>query len=299
MSLERGRDGDARGLGGRALYVVLGLGLSSAVACAGMCAETPPATSGTAPDERAPATAATAPTPTPEVEPERLRVRVQARHPHDRDAFTQGLVYDHGRIFESTGLPGRSSLREVRLEDGEVLRRRVIDAPRFAEGLALVGGELVQLTWQDHVAFVYDAATFETRRQHRYATEGWGLCFDGTSLVMSDGSDTLFFRDPATFEVRREVTVRRRGRPVRQLNELECVGPHVYANVWQTDEIVRVVAESGAVDREIDASGLLSEEERYGADVLNGIAYVPETQRFLITGKLWPVLFEVTFEAVP
>lgn len=287
----------------RAFFVVLGLGVSSAVACAGMCAEAPapesPETTADVESERQVAP------PTPSVPaalpaaPSRRVVRIHARHPHDREAFTQGLVYHEGKLFESTGLVGRSSLREVRLEDGEVLRRRVVDAPRFAEGLALVGTELFQLTWQEHVVFVYDAATFESRRQYRYPTEGWGLCYDGSSLVMSDGSDTLFFRDPATFEVRREVHVTEEGRRVTMLNELECVGPHVYANVWQTDRIVRVVAATGAVDQTIDAHGLLSSDELYGTDVLNGIAYVPDTQRFLITGKLWPVLFEVTFEEAP
>lgn len=282
----------------RAWYVALGLCLSSSVACAGMCAQTPRETEVVASAEPAAPAAPSAPVPAAVVPSSRV-VRVHDRHPHDRGAFTQGLVYHEGRLFESTGLVGRSSLREVRLEDGDVLRQRVVDAPRFAEGLALVRGELFQLTWQDHVAFVYDAATFETRRQHRYETEGWGLCFDGSSLVMSDGSDTLVFRDPSTFAVRRAVRVTRGGQLVSQLNELECVGEHVYANVWQTDRIVRIVSESGAVDQEIDASGLLSEEELYGTDVLNGIAYVPETGRFLITGKLWPVIFEVTFEEAP
>lgn len=295
---------------GIATYLALGLGLLGSVACAGYCA-----TRGTSAEsasaepvsevELAPSAAPAAPAPevgaaaaaTPPVA--RLRVRVHASHPHDPAAFTQGLVYHEGRVFESTGLVGRSSLREVRLADGEVLRRRVVDEPRFAEGLALVGDELVQITWQDHVAFVYGRDDFATRRQHRYETEGWGLCFDGTALAMSDGTDALVFRDPSTFAERRRVQVRLEGRPVTQLNELECVGEHVYANVWQTDEIVRIVASTGVVDQVIDASGLLDAEQRYRTDVLNGIAYVPETRRFLITGKLWPRMFEVTFEAVP
>lgn len=242
------------------------------------------------PGEAAPAAITT-------VVPESLVVRVHERHPHAREAFTQGLVWDHGRLFESTGLEGRSSIREVDLATGQVMRRTALEPALFGEGLALVGTELVQITWMNHRAFVWDRDRFEKLREFRYRGEGWGLCHDGRSLVMSDGSETLVFRNPATFAIEREVVVTRLGRPQRELNELECVDGKVWANVWQTDEIVRIDPRTGAVDAVVDATGLLSAEERQGADVLNGIAYVPETRRFLVTGKLWPTLFEVTFEA--
>lgn len=230
------------------------------------------------------------------VVPERLVARVHARYPHREDAFTQGLVWDHGRMFESTGLVGRSSLREVALGTGEPVRNMADPADVFAEGLALVGSELVQLTWQDNVAYVYDRDTFTKRTEHRYEGEGWGLCHDGTHLVMSDGTDVLRFRDPSTFSVVRQVSVTRLGRPLRMLNELECVGDEVYANVWQTDDIVRIDARTGVVEAIIDASALVQEVRGPRVDVLNGIAYVPERGRFLVTGKQWPTLFEVTFE---
>lgn len=227
--------------------------------------------------------------------PLRMRAVVHARHPHDREAFTQGLVFSKGRLFESTGIAGRSTLREVDLATGKVLRRRDNTDDVFAEGLALVGEELVQLSWQNGRAFRYRRDDFEPLGEHRYDSEGWGLCFDGKDLVMSDGSARLFFRDPQTFEVRRVASVFVDHRPQRNLNELECVGEWVYANVWTTNEIVRIRAHDGTVDAVIDASGLLSESESEGVDVLNGIAYLPESGRFLLTGKLWPATFEVSF----
>ncbi len=202
-------------------------------------------------------------------------------------------MYHDGQLFESTGLYGRSSLRRVRLSTGEVLDRVDLPPGEFGEGLARVEGRLVQLTWRSGLAHVYDLSTFEAERSHRYSTEGWGLCFDGSRLVMSDGSDRLFFRDPTTFALRSQVSVRAGGSPVSQLNELECVGDRVYANVWQTNRIVVIDPESGQVVAEVDASGLLTASEQARADVLNGIAFVPETGRFLVTGKLWPKIFEV------
>lgn len=231
--------------------------------------------------------------------PEQLRVRVLRRLPHDPEAFTQGLeVHPDGRVFESTGLNGRSSLREVVLDSGVVTRRREVDAQYFAEGLTIVGDRLIQLTWQDGVAFEYDLATFEPRRQLAYTGEGWGLCLDtqDNRLIMSDGSATLTFRDPESFEPTGSVRVTRQGRPQRMLNELECVDGVVYANVWQTDELVRIDPETGHITAVINARGLLTREDSLGADVLNGIAYLPESQHFIITGKQWPAMFEVVFE---
>ena len=206
-------------------------------------------------------------------------------------------MHPDGRMFESTGLNGRSSLREVVLDSGVVTRRREVDAQYFAEGLTIVDDRLIQLTWQDGVAFEYDLATFEPRRQLAYTGEGWGLCLDtqDNRLIMSDGSATLTFRDPESFAPTGSVRVTREGRAQRMLNELECVDGVVYANVWQTDRILRIDPRTGAVTAEIDAAGLLTAEERAAADVLNGIAYDPEGQRFYITGKLWPKLFAVRF----
>ena len=226
---------------------------------------------------------------------ERLRVQVVQTYPHDPGAFTQGLVLTGGRLFESTGLEGRSSVREVELATGKVLRRLDVPAPVFAEGLALVGTRLFQITWKHELAYTYDRDTFKKGPSFAYTGEGWGLCHDGHDLVMSDGSARLSFRGPETFRQTREVTVRDEGRPVDQLNELECVGSQVYANVWMTDRIVRVDATTGRVTASIDASGLLNPAERYGTDVLNGIAYDASNETFLITGKLWPRIFRVKF----
>jgi glutamine cyclotransferase len=227
-----------------------------------------------------------------------LRVEVVARYPHDPAAFTQGLVLDGTRLFESTGLVGRSSLREVELATGRVLRQRDVPAPYFAEGLALAGETLIQLTWQDGRAFTYARDSFVPGATFEYGGEGWGLCHDGQDLVMSDGSAGLTFRGPSTFRVQRQLTVRLRGAPVGGLNELECVRGDVYANVWTTDRIVRIDAASGAVTATIDASGLLPAAQRAAADVLNGIAYDAASDTFLITGKLWPTLFRVKLVAV-
>jgi glutamine cyclotransferase len=232
---------------------------------------------------------------TPAVAPRLLRVEVRETLPHDPTAFTQGLVWHSGRLLESTGLSGRSSLREVEPKTGKVRRRVDLERRYFGEGLARVGDRLFQLTWQDGVAFVYDHFTFTETARFAYEGEGWGLCYDGSDLVMSDGSSTLVFRDPATFEVRRSVTVRLRGQPLARVNELECVGGSVYANVWMTDEIVVIDAKDGTVTAVIDASGLLSPVERARADVLNGIAHDPKSGDFYITGKLWPKLFRVRF----
>lgn len=228
---------------------------------------------------------------------ERLRVRVVAKYPHAADAFTQGLLWHDGTMYESTGRYGHSSLRRVQLEDGEVLAERSLDPSFFGEGLALVDDRLVQLTWRSGVALVSDVRSLEQQAMLRYPGEGWGLCFDGTALVMSDGSSILELRDPESMELVSEMTVWRGDRPVRKLNELECVGDDIYANIWQSNEIVRIDANTGQVTAVIDASGLLTPVEALRADVLNGIAYKPDTGTFLLTGKLWPHVFEVELVA--
>ena len=222
---------------------------------------------------------------------------VLATYPHDPDAFTQGLLLEDGRFYESTGLYGESTLREVVPETGEVLREVEVSPDYFAEGLTLVNDRLIQLTWRAGVALVYNFDTFEQTDTFSYEGEGWGLCYDGEELVMSDGSATLTRRDPETFAPLGTVEVRLNGNPVEMLNELECVGDSVYANIWQTDTIVKI-AEDGSVTQEIDASSLLTSAERAQLvpdAVLNGIAYDPEAETFFLTGKLWPKVLEVRF----
>lgn len=237
------------------------------------------------------------PTPSPQ-EPQRLTVKVVSTRPHDTSAYTQGLVWHEGRLYESAGLYGESSLRQVDPTTGQVLRR--VDLPRryFGEGLARVGDRLIQITWQEGAALVYRLSDLEKVGELRYPGEGWGLCYDGSRLVMSNGSDRLAFRNPETFTLLHEVRVRMGGAPVDRLNELECVDGAVYANVYQTEDIVRIDPATGEVTAVIDASGLLGPADyQAGAEVLNGIAWMPETRRFLITGKRWPLMFEV--ELVP
>lgn len=228
--------------------------------------------------------------------PEVISVR-----PHDPNAFTQGLLLHEGVFYESAGQYAESTLREVDPETGEVLRSVDVPPEFFAEGLALVGDTLIQLTWREQVALVYDRATFAPTARYSYQGEGWGLCYDGEKLYMSDGSSNLFVRDPATFELLNTIPVTLENVPVHSLNELECVGDSVYANIWLTDVIVRIDKTSGNVTGYIDAAGLLTPEEtaalRSGA-TLNGIAYAPDTGHFFITGKYWPKLFEVTFVPV-
>ncbi len=225
-----------------------------------------------------------------------LRVRVVRRYPHDTSAFTQGLLWHDGHLYESTGLRGRSTLRKVQLETGEVLERRDVDRAHFAEGLALVRDRLIQLTWRSGLAHVWSVDGFRHQGTIEYDGEGWGLCYDGQHLVMSDGSARLTFRDPETFREVRHVTVRKNGRAVPDLNELECVDGAVWANVWQSDEILRIDPANGRVTGVVDASGLLTDSERRRADVLNGIAWIPERNRFVITGKNWPHLFEIELD---
>lgn len=219
--------------------------------------------------------------------------------PHDPDAFTQGLLFHQGRFYESTGRYGLSDLREVDPETGAVIRRRPLDARYFAEGLALVGDRLIQLTYREGVAIAYDLDTFDEVERFRYEGEGWGLCFDGVTLWMSDGSSALQRRDPTTFALLGRLEVRREGRALARLNELACVGGHVFANVWLSTELVRIDTRTGRVDAVIDASGLVPDDPRVRNDrdaVLNGIAHDPASDRWWLTGKLWPVLHEVRWE---
>ena len=215
-----------------------------------------------------------------------IEYRIAVEYPHDAGAFTQGLVHDRGVLYESTGLRGRSSLRKVQLTTGRVVRKRRLSDRLFAEGLALVGDELYQLTWTSGRAFVLSVKDFSLVREHRYAGEGWGLAWDGARLVMSDGSATLRFRDPATFRIEREVEVREGDRAVGALNELEFVEGSVYANIWQSDRVARIDPASGAVTGWLDLSPIAGKERNAGeVDVANGIAW--DGRRLYVTGKLW------------
>lgn len=229
--------------------------------------------------------------------PERLRAQVLETLPHDTNAFTQGYEIAHGVLYEGTGLVGRSWVRAIDTTTGSQLARADLPPPLFGEGITVVGDSLWQLTWQNGIAIRRDADTLAEQHRVSYSGEGWGLCYqdDRQRLVMSDGSDTLTFRDPATFAETGSVEVHAAGEPVDQLNELECVGGTVYANVWQTSTILRIDPATGRVTGTIDASGLLTPSERDDANVLNGIAAVPGSEFFFITGKLWPKTFRVRF----
>jgi glutamine cyclotransferase len=224
-----------------------------------------------------------------------LKVEVLREFSHERDAYTQGLVWWDDHLFESTGRVGESTLRRLDPRTGRVEQRIDVPYEYFGEGLALIDRRLIMLTWRAQRAFTYDRDTFEVGQTFQYQGEGWGLCHDGSRLVMSDGSDLLVFRDPVTFEPIGEQRVRLRGQPLRRLNELECVDGAVYANVWEEDYLVRIDPETGRVTDYIDATGLLEGEDLVGAEVLNGIAYDPTAETFYITGKWWPKMFEVRF----
>lgn len=234
------------------------------------------------------------PTTTASSVPEDLVIRVVESYPHDPEAFTQGLLFHEDAVYESTGLRGESTVRRVDLETGEVEQKTDLDEAHFAEGLARVGDRLFQLTWRAGLAIVYDVETLEKVDEHEYTGEGWGICHDGERLIMSSGNDRLQFRDPETFEKLGEVRVTRAGRRLRRLNELECVDGLVFANVWMEDHIARIDPETGRVTAWIDAGDLLPREDRHGGeDVLNGIAYLPDSGHFLLTGKYWSRMFEV------
>ena len=219
-------------------------------------------------------------------------------YPHDREAFTQGLIFRDGFLFESTGLNGRSTVRKVRLESGEVLQRRTVDQQYFAEGLTDWGDRLLQLTWQSNIGLVYDLASFTLTSTFAYRGEGWGITHDSRRLIMSDGTPSLRFLDPVTFRETGRITVRDGAASVDELNELEFVKDRIFANVWQTDRIAMIDPESGAVTGWLDLKGLLTGRDASGANVLNGIAYDSVRDRLFVTGKLWPRLFEIRLRRV-
>ena len=220
--------------------------------------------------------------------------RIIHTYPHDRQAFTQGLVYTDGHLYESTGIKGQSTLREEDLDTGRILRMQLVSDKFFAEGLTDWKNTLVQLTWQAHTAFVYDRATFRLLRTFHYDGEGWGLTHDAKSLILSDGTSTLRFFDPETFKELRRITVKDRGKPVDQLNELEFIRGEIYANVWHTNRIARISPANGRVLGWIDLTGLMPRDQLSSDEaVLNGIAWDSVNNRLIVTGKLWPRIFEI------
>lgn len=230
--------------------------------------------------------------------PERLRVEILAVHPHDPTAFTQGLLFAAGELYESTGLYGKSTVRRTDAESGRVLQRRELDPGYFGEGLAAVGDALYQLTWKAGVVLVWDRETLEPLDEHGYNGQGWGLTSDGECLYMSDGSSRLTVRSAEDFRWLSTLEVTLGGEPVERLNELEWVDGRIYANLLGEEVIVRIDPQSGAVDGIVDASGLLTPQERRMVDVLNGVAYHPERDSFWLTGKFWPRMYEVRFVPV-
>jgi glutaminyl-peptide cyclotransferase len=215
-------------------------------------------------------------------------------YPHDRNAFTQGLEYRGGFLYEGTGLNGRSSLRKVDLESGKVVQESRLDSKYFGEGITLLDRQIVELTWQSHRGFVYDRNTFQLIRSFEYPGEGWGLTNDGRQIYMSDGTAQIRFWNPSTLQETRRIAVHDGQTPVDSLNELEYVNGEIYANVWQTDRIARIAPADGHVTGWIDLPGLLTAADlAEGADILNGIAYDSLGDRLFVTGKLWPKLFEI------
>ena len=217
-------------------------------------------------------------------------------YPHDRNAFTQGLIYDRGDLYESTGLNGQSTIRRVDLETGKVLEVNDLEDRYFGEGMTLWKDRLIQLTWVSKTGFVYDKRTFEKVATFNYPTQGWGLTHDGKELILSDGSNVLYFFDPDTFEMVGQVEVIENDTPVAQLNELEFVNGEILANVWMSDRIARIDPETGNVKGWIDLTGIYEPRTNKRDAVLNGIAYDKKENRLFVTGKLWSELFEIDLD---
>lgn len=224
---------------------------------------------------------------------EQIEFEVLRTFPHDNTAFTQGLIYHNNILYEGTGQRGASSLRKVNLENGVVLQMHPLEDQFFGEGVTILNNRIYQLTWESNVGFIYDLESFALLEQIYYPTEGWGLTTDGESLILSDGSEKLFWYDPESFSEISSLVVRDKGNPVKGLNELEYIDGRIYANVYPTDYIIRIDAKSGDVTGWLDCSNLLTPSERRRTDVLNGIAFNPDNGHLYLTGKYWPLLYEV------
>ena len=242
---------------------------------------------------------------TPTIQPRQSEVKrldwsIVRAFPHDPASFTEGLLWHDGALYESTGMEGQSKLRSVDLQSGQPIKNVDLPNQYFGEGLALAGDRLYQLTWQTKIGFVYDAKTFKPLAKFNYQNEGWGLTFDGTHLIQSDGTNILTWRDPKNFAAVKTLKVMRDGAPLRDLNELEWIGGYVWANVWQTDEIVVIDPANGKVVAELNLSQLLGAADRTGReDVLNGIAYDAASKRVFVTGKNWSKLFWIRVADMP
>jgi glutamine cyclotransferase len=227
----------------------------------------------------------------------RYSVKVEQEYPHDTLSYTQGLFFDEGRFFETAGQYGESNLREVTLENGVPIRMTAMEKEIFAEGSCAIGDNIYVLTWRERLCFVYDKNTFARTGQFTYNRQGWGLTTDGRLLIMSDGSAQLYFISPKTFTTVRSVTVRAMGKSVNYLNELEYINGKIWANIYLKDEIVIIEPSTGEVEGIIDCRGLLPKNRRTErTDVLNGIAYRPETEEIFITGKYWPSMYKISIE---
>ncbi len=233
--------------------------------------------------------------------PARYRYKVVKSFPHDRNAFTQGLEYRDGALYEGTGLNGRSSLRRVRLETGEVLQKVEVPGQYFGEGITVLKERILQLTWKAQEGFIYDRKTMKQTGKFAYPGEGWGLTTDGKHIFMSDGSAEIRVWDGVSLKEVRRITVKNAGAPVGELNELEYVDGEIWANVWQTDYILRVNPADGRVNGIVDMRGILSPTDAAGAqvDVLNGIAWDAAGKRLFVTGKLWPKIYQIEVTRVP
>jgi len=220
--------------------------------------------------------------------------RVVHVYPHDRGAFTEGLEFRAGFLYESTGISGKSWLRKEKLETGEVVQQINLDAQYFGEGITVFNQQIIQLTYRNETGFVYDQSTFRRLRNFSYRGEGWALANDGSVIYMSDGTPQIRVWDPVSLQEKRRITVHDGAKPVNSLNELECVRGEIYSNVWQTDRIIRISPSDGRVLAWVNLSGLLSAADRLeNTDVLNGIAYDALGDRLFVTGKFWPKLFEI------
>jgi glutaminyl-peptide cyclotransferase len=262
-------------------------------ACLASCGSKPSAESATQPAQPAiPAAAAPASSKAIPV----VFAAVVKAYPHDPNAFTQGLEFHDGRLFESTGRTGQSSLRECVLETGKVLRSVKLPSQEFGEGLTVFGGRIYQLTWLSKKGFIYDVRTFKKTGEFHYDSEGWGLTHDDRSLILSDGTNRLQFLNPQTFAVTRTLEVYAGNEAVTNLNELEYIQGEIFANIWHSTRIARIDPQSGQVSQWIELAPLVEKAQRGSEDVLNGIAYDENSQRLVVTGKDWANIFEIKVE---